>query len=848
MKNLHLRERIAAFVLTLAMLLSSIPVASVLAIGTEPTICVGDVVAQAGRNVEVPISLMNNPGIVSATIYVSFDESKLTLVDVVDAGHLGEALHGSGRTSPYTLVWANDTVQTDFTYNGTIASLVFKINDTLVDGDSTPITVSYNYDNWDIYNKIPEKVRFSLKNGSITVGKPGPASIGDFEYIINGDEITITGYKGTAKNLIIGSEYEIDGKTYTVTTIDIEAFYESSITSVVIPETIKTVKEAAFYECLSLKDITVLSKDTVIEDVAFGYKASGRKDILIDGVVIKGYKNTTIASYASENGITFEELAEEGGTISVTGISLNKETLSLKTGESETLLPIFSPENATNKGVTWKSDNPSVATVAQNGKVEAVSKGSATITVKTADGDFEAFCAVVVACSHAHTTSHAAEGSTCIKHGHDAYVVCDDCGVIVSGSDAELPLAAHTWVNNADSKFIVSVATCRDQAVYYKSCSVCGGKGTETFVYGEKDPDNHVGDTYLKDQKEATCFEEGYTGDTYCSGCNELISRGTVIGKNAHNPAFVWSHDETHHWKDCQTVGCGNLIDKAEHSGGEATCISKAVCEVCGVQYDTTDPDNHKNTEVRDAVEATCFEEGYTGDTYCKDCGKKIADGKEIPATGLHTDADGKWETNSTQHFHTCECGATFDTANHSGGKATCKDQAVCSICGTSYGEKDPDNHVGDTYLKDQKEATCFEEGYTGDTYCSGCNELISRGTVIGKNAHNPAFVWSHDETHHWKDCQTVGCGNLIDKAAHVYDDDADTDCNICGYERTITPPTLGDLDDDGLITVSDVVLLRQIILTGEWSDRELTAGDLDISGSLTVSDVVALRALILYR
>ncbi|MGI6270696.1 MAG: carbohydrate-binding domain-containing protein [Candidatus Howiella sp.] len=55
-----------------------------------------------------------------------------------------------------------------------------------------------------------------------------------------------------------------------------------------------------------------------------------------------------------------------------------------------------------------------------------------------------------------------------------------------------------------------------------------------------------------------------------------------------------------------------------------------------------------------------------------------------------------------------------------------------------------------------------------------------------------------------------------------------------------------GDLDGDGLITVSDVVLLRQIILTGEWSDRELTAGDLDISGGLTVSDVVALRALIL--
>ena len=351
---------------------------------------------------------------------------------------------------------------------------------------------------------------------------------------------------------------------------------------------------------------------------------------------------------------------------------------------------------------------------------------------------------------------HSGGNTTCQKKA-----VCDGCGQEYG------ELGNHKFTETVSKMYLKSAATCQSPAVYYKSCLVCDEKSSETFEYGEKDFSNHIGNTYLVGQKEATCYAEGYTGDTYCSTCNHEIERGTSIAKNAHNPASVWTTDETDHWKECQTVGCGNIIDKAHHSGGEATCVNKAICEVCKIEYGDVDATNHKNTEIRGATDPTCCEAGYTGDKWCTDCNTKIESGSEITSTGNHTDVDGKWESDGTNHWHTCYFGTKFDITAHNGGEATCKSPAECSECGHSYGPLDANNHKGTTYLKNQKEATCFEEGYTGDIYCSDCNEKIADGQSIAKNAHNPASVWTTNEHDHWKECQTVGCGNVIDKAAH---------------------------------------------------------------------------------
>ena len=80
---------------------------------------------------------------------------------------------------------------------------------------------------------------------------------------------------------------------------------------------------------------------------------------------------------------------------SVTGVSLNKTLVSI-VGQTDLLVATIKPANAANKAVTWKSSNPSVATVDQNGNVTGVTVGSAVITVTTVDGSKQATCKITV--------------------------------------------------------------------------------------------------------------------------------------------------------------------------------------------------------------------------------------------------------------------------------------------------------------------------------------------------------------------------------------------------------------------------------------------------------------------
>ena len=83
-------------------------------------------------------------------------------------------------------------------------------------------------------------------------------------------------------------------------------------------------------------------------------------------------------------------------TVPVTGVSMNQNSLALNLGGSAALAPVFQPANATNKNVSWQSNNTTVATVSPAGLVTAVGVGSCTVTVTTQDGGFSATCSVTV--------------------------------------------------------------------------------------------------------------------------------------------------------------------------------------------------------------------------------------------------------------------------------------------------------------------------------------------------------------------------------------------------------------------------------------------------------------------
>lgn len=109
-----------------------------------------------------------------------------------------------------------------------------------------------------------------------------------------------------------------------------------------------------------------------------------------DQLRFRYYKSS---SYSGQKAICLYKKVPQ--TVAVTGVSLNKTSLTLTEGDSETLTAAITPADATDKTVTWSTSNANFATVS-NGKVTAVAEGSATITVKTKDGNKTATCNVTV--------------------------------------------------------------------------------------------------------------------------------------------------------------------------------------------------------------------------------------------------------------------------------------------------------------------------------------------------------------------------------------------------------------------------------------------------------------------
>ena len=111
--------------------------------------------------------LEGNPGIASMLLKIGYDNNNLKLVEVKDAGKLGNTLHSDNfAEAPYILSWENDTASENITENGVVATLVFEAVEGAVLG-FYPITVRYDNDNHDIFDVNLEVVDFNVENGEI---------------------------------------------------------------------------------------------------------------------------------------------------------------------------------------------------------------------------------------------------------------------------------------------------------------------------------------------------------------------------------------------------------------------------------------------------------------------------------------------------------------------------------------------------------------------------------------------------------------------------------------------------------------------------------------------------------
>ena len=130
-------------------------------------------------------------------------------------------------------------------------------------------------------------------------------------------------------------------------------------------------------------------------------------------------------------------------SVPVTGVTLDKTSLTLQETGSDTLTATVEPADATNKNVTWQSDNANVATV-QNGTVNAVGAGKATITVTTADGGKIATCEVTV--THGNMVHTPKKVATCTAEGNTEYWTCEACGKYFSDAEGKTEIELSSTV------------------------------------------------------------------------------------------------------------------------------------------------------------------------------------------------------------------------------------------------------------------------------------------------------------------------------------------------------------------------------------------------------------------
>ena len=331
----------------------------------------------------------------------------------------------------------------------------------------------------------------------------------------------------------------------------------------------------------------------------------------------------------------------------------------------------------------------------------------------------------------------------------------------------------HVWGEGA----ITTKPTCTTPGVKTYTCSVCQKTKTEEI------PATGHQHTEVRNVKEATCKEEGYTGDTYCTDCGEKLSSGEPTAKKAHD----WDEGKVTTEATCKNTGvktytCNNcsetkteVIPMTDHiwDNGKVTtkpsCITPGVktytCTVCQeTKTEEIPATGHQHTEVRNVKEATCTKEGYTGDTYCTDCGEKLSDGKILPKK------DHDYEIKDHKDATCTEDGYTT---------------SFCKNCGDEKKETIKATGHQHTEVRDAKKATCTKAGYTGDTYCKDCGEKISSGEVIAKLAH----TWDEGNITKEADCKETGVKTYT--------------CRKCGATKTEDIPMTEHTWDEGEVTTA---------------------------------------------
>ena len=296
---------------------------------------------------------------------------------------------------------------------------------------------------------------------------------------------------------------------------------------------------------------------------------------------------------------------------------------------------------------------------------------------------------------------------------------------------------------------------------------------------GEVDPNNHV-NTITINKKEATCTEEGYTGDLYCKDCRTTIRTGSSIPAKGHR----WGQWTTTKKATCTEAGietrkckkCGKTEERETkvlgHDWDDWKVTKEATCTETGVKTRTCKRDaSHTETETiaktghdytEKVVPPTCESDGYTIFT-CNNCGD-IYTGNVTAKLGHdyqlkdHKDATC---TEAGYDYYECSRDALHNytkaipATDHMYGKEvvepTCTEPGytkyTCAYCGDSYTTDEKPELGHEEVVISGQNPTCEAEGWTESSYCKRCNVTLKAKEIIPAQGHDPIAVPGKEPT-----------------------------------------------------------------------------------------------------
>ena len=407
----------------------------------------------------------------------------------------------------------------------------------------------------------------------------------------------------------------------------------------------------------------------------------------------------------------------------------------------------------------------------------------------------------------------------------DADTTCNICGYVRTVTPEIVPVSQIT-LNKAETSISVGNSETLTATVAPENAA----NKALTWASSDEDvatvaPDGTV--TAVK-AGAATITATAADGSGKSAVCKVTVTGDTTPPAHEHRYGD-WSKDGTNHWHECTDADCpnqsGSIKDKAAHIYDDD---ADTTCNVCGYVRTVTPPAHEHRygdwskdgtNHWHECTDAACPNQSESikdkaahiydddADTTCNVCGYvRTVTPEIVPVSQITLN---KAETSiSVGNSETLTATVAPENAANKALTWASSDEDVATVA--------PDGTV--TAVK-AGAATITATAADGSGKSAVCKVTVTGDTTPPAHEHRYGD-WSKDGTNHWHECTDAACPNqsesIKDKAAHIYDDDADTTCNICGYVRTVTPPEI--------VPVSQITLNKAEASISVGNSEKLTA------------------------